>query len=61
MPNGYLLSALNRWNYVGNDDFYVSFGVKATMEDKLAGSFNSDDFEVKLKIISLSFLVVQVG
>ena len=49
MPNGYLLSALNRWKYVGNDDFHLSFGLKATMEDKLAGSFNSDDFEVKLK------------
>ena len=48
-PTGYLFSALNRWNYVGNDDFYVSFGLKATMEDKLAGSFNSDDFQVKLK------------
>ena len=27
-PSGYLLNALNRWDYVGNDDFYLSFGLK---------------------------------
>lgn len=48
-PNGYQLNAINRWDYVGNDDFHIAFGVKGMMEDKVAGSFNSDDFVVNLE------------
>lgn len=49
-PNGYQLNAINRWDYTGNEDFHIAFGVKGMLENKVAGSFgDSEAFVVNLE------------
>lgn len=44
-PTGHQLNAIHRWDYTGNEDFYIAFGLKGMVEDKVAGS---DEFQVEL-------------
>lgn len=55
-PDGYQLNAINRWQYTGNEDFHIAFGVKGMLENKVAGSFgDSETFVVNLENNILEF------
>jgi hypothetical protein len=54
-PTGYQLSAVNRWQYVGNDDIGLQLVFKGLVEEKTAGSYDSDAYVVNLENKVLEF------